>query len=756
MAKYDIDVYGVGRYGPGVPVPFLPDITSGASLPGGPLGVRATVVNPDEVMVRWNQPPQNVFTLIRLVRSMAGPPAWEDDGEILLDAPLGSAVNYLDDGLASARRYYYGVFVFDSQIQEWLRGGYADALVPDATYDHGARMFQLLPAYYQDADRDTGGQLRRTLALLGFELDIAKTEIASLPKAFDMSEGNASAVPLLLRQFGVRPEPELGFGNQRQLVQNLAMLFGSKGSAECLRVLAASVTGWPATVVPGVNLVADNLDAQQDGSIGHWVAGNLASLAYRAGDNSINSPYGRGVVVLTATGTGTAYARCGSGDVWTAVPVVDGVRYGARVSLRGIARPVTLGIDWWSLHGTYLSTTWGTAVTPNIADWSTEADVFGVAPDGAWWGVPVVSMANSAQGYTLYLNGLMVAAVPSAPGMPKYQPARDTRITVLADRINEIRNPRLVTTTWWGTSASADVTASGATLTPVTTERPPPLDENYCGELVTTAAGQGTWTLAPRLRGGSLYSATVWVRVTAGTGGVQMVLRDTVNGDAFDNQSAVYLEGALVPNHGAVWVEDSSGGAHYDDTVTAGTPEYVAVDALTGVASLLDYAPAPPRVAQSATSHDSAWTALEAQLVTGTDDETTIALSLVTDGPCTVRFGAVLLERGDFAPYFDGTIATTTADYMWEGPADASRSHFYRNRTIRSYRFRQLLPRFLPAQQTATLLFAQPLGSIPEGQDLTPGPTTFPGYDTYPSGPGIGALFPSASAYPFRELYPSD
>lgn len=695
MAKWDLDVYGVGRYGPGVPVPFLPDITSGANLPGGPLGVRAKCIDPDRVQVRWNLPPQPVFTLLRLVRSVVGPPAWADDGEVLIDAPMGYAVSYLDDGLDGNRRYYYAVYVFDSEVQQWIRGGFSDAMTPDATYDTGGRLFRLIPPYYQDAD--AAGQLRRFLGLLGFELDILRTEIAGLPDVWDMNRGNAIAVPLLLQQFGIRPEPELGYGNQRALLRNITMLFGSKGSAECLRGLASSVTGWAAQVVDGTNLLPDNQDAQQDGSVGNWTAVSGCTLGYHVGDGSINSPYGVGTLQVISTAVGTMVVALDQNSATELAPVQAGSRYGVSLYARGIARPVSIRVDWYGIRGDYLSSSpYGAPVTPNIADWTTRPTVFATAPADAWWAGVSCQVTGVSAGSVMWLNGVSVAQVSDGSVPPPYQPARDARITVFADLVNEVRNPRLATgTTWWSTAVLNDV-AAGAVLTAGTDDNPPPLDESFYGQFVASAGGQGVWTACPNLVPGALYSAGIWVKVVGGTGRVRLVLRDT------DSDAPLVATSSVAVGNGDGWVELNVG------LVSSGSsPDY--------------------------------------------------QVSLVADGGCTARFGAAMLVRGpEDTPYFDGTIATPTADYMWEGPADGSRSHFYRNRTTRSYRFRKLLPRFIPTARTATLLFAQPVGVTGPGDALYPDATTFPGYDVYPGGPSQTALFPGPSTFPAYDEFPQE
>lgn len=662
-------------YGPGTIVPFLVDPISGASLPSGPMGLQCRVISNYSIDVFWGSAPLSSqtanLTMMRLVRSEIGPPAWEEDGDVLVDAPIGNLLRYTDMGLRAATFYYYTIFIFDATVQTWLRAGSTGTVTPDDSFDMGTRLYQLVPQFYHaldDNQQEFGpGPLQRFLALLGFELSVLRTEIESLAWVWDMKRGSAQAIPYALGQFLLEPEPELGYANQRQLLRAAVVLYALKGSSICVRTLCSTVTGWATSVGSGINLLVDNLDAQFDGSVGRWLGTN-ATVIWRAGDVTINSPNGRGMLVLTASNTSTPSTSLYASDpVYSGVSVIPGQAYGISALVRGSAGDaVTIAVQFWDVKGNIIGPLiTGIPATPDPSDWNQQVSVSVTAPAGAWSMSLRIATAGTVAGHITYISSVMVQPlVNSVAALAAYQPARDIRITVTANQVNEVFNPKFaVDTNSWVTTVGADVTVTGGVLTRITSDEPPPVSSSTAGQLVATAAGQGAWTACTEVTAESYYTGTLWVKVVSGAG-VKMIVRDRASGT----------------------------------------------------------------VVSTANFTANSWNDAEASIVTS-DTSFEVDISLVALGATTVRFGAVMLTQGgsDIA-YFDGDIASSTADYMWEGVANGSRSHFYRQRTMRSYRFRELLPRFIVGGQTATLLFAQPPNT----------PSVFPDDDLYPS----ESLFP--------------
>lgn len=657
MARYNFDVYGSSVYGPGTTVPFIADAISGASLPQGPLGVQCRVSTKDTIDIFWITPPETELTNVRLVRSTVGPPAWENDGDVLLDAARGQAIRWTDMGLLPATFYYYSVFVFDEQVQAWLRGGSTGAITPDSAYDMGDRMWKLVPQWYRDLDDQQqafgDGPLKRFLALLGFEMDIERTEIESLAWIWDQSRGSAQAVPYALGQWLMEPEPELGYTNQRQLLNAATILYALKGSQECVAILSATVTGWATLVGSGTNLMVDNLDAQFDESLGNWHIGANCTFLYREGDGSVNAPNGIGMGKITATASNPSVTIYNDDPIYKGIPVTPGQVYGFQVLVRGAADPTRVSMSWWDVNGNLLSSVDGSTVVPDASDWNQVAVVKASAPALAWSASFKVSTTGTTTTHITYFSSAQFSEIASlTAAMPAYQPARDIRVTAIADKVNEVTNPKLaVDTSGWSTDMAAPAIVAGAVLTRITTDEPPPISSGTCALLVTSTANQGAVIDCGDVVAGRYYTASSWVKLVSGEG---------VHIAAFDvNNTVLYVSPTIT---------------------TLNTWEFVAVSFVTGE---------------------------------GTSD---VRVGIIGDAAMQARFGAVMLTQGGpDVTYFDGSIASDTSDYLWEGQADESRSHFYRQRTTRSYRFRELLPRFIVGDQTATLMFAQPFSVLAEG-----------------------------------------
>lgn len=95
--------------------------------------------------------------------------------------------------------------------------------------------------------------------------------------------------------------------------------------------------------------------------------------------------------------------------------------------------------------------------------------------------------------------------------------------------------------------------------------------------------------------------------------------------------------------------------------------------------------------------------------------------------------GALLERSVSVKPYFDAGLYVGDSDYLWEGDAHESRSHYYERRGVKSARLELILPKYLPYRRSFRLLFAQ---------------------DPYPL-PPPGVLYPEDTLYPEPDLYPS-
>lgn len=107
----------------------------------------------------WSEP-TNGYEL-RLVRNSFSVPSDQNDGINLAQGNYSTALpgqaqpnSYIDTGLSTAsggRWLYYSLFMLTSAGGYWVRSGDLQVMLP-LNWGYGARMFSLLPGYYQDLD----------------------------------------------------------------------------------------------------------------------------------------------------------------------------------------------------------------------------------------------------------------------------------------------------------------------------------------------------------------------------------------------------------------------------------------------------------------------------------------------------------------------------------------------------------------------------------------------------------------------------
>lgn len=231
--------------------------------------------------------------------------------------------------------------------------------------------------------------------------------------------------------------------------------------------------------------------------------------------------------------------------------------------------------------------------------------------------------------------------------------ATHLNITLAADRVNRVINPGAETDAsgWTGTNA---------TLTRVTT---PVRYGTASFQMAVTAAADASMATAAGTAGmpvipGVLYTASGWNIKPTGTAKNRRIdIR-------WYNAAGAQLAGAAGTSQGTQTLQ----------VINTWDRPYVS-------------ATAPP---------GAAWASLVATVV-------------AADAGANQIWDAFLFERGGLQTYFDAAIGDPISDYLWEGTANLSRSHYYFRRAIKNSRLVTRLPDFLPAGMTFTPLFAQPL-----------------------------------------------
>jgi hypothetical protein len=294
MSRYGIDYYGLGYYGP----------DNQATYTAYP--ATATSVTYGTIRLNWVDPSGN-WTKLKLVRNSYGFPTSPYDGITLVNVFSGSdPTEFIDNfDLKQGSFYYYSVFVYETTNYTWVRS--ANILgVSVKDYTSGDKMFEYLPEVYKLVSTyDVGGstentQLNGFLHLFGFQLDYAQTITELLIDRYDTQKVSGLLIPLLLNQFGLEYEPEIGLQQSRILARDAVQLYKEKGSLQGLKeyikafsgyALSSAVAGTPIPAVEGIvnghNLMLDYNDSSFEESVGHWVSdssavGSISQLAEKS------------------------------------------------------------------------------------------------------------------------------------------------------------------------------------------------------------------------------------------------------------------------------------------------------------------------------------------------------------------------------------------------------------------------------------------------------------------------------------------
>lgn len=824
MSRYGIDYYGLSSYGPG----------SSVTYSATPFIARSS--NYGEITLLWTDPVGD-YSKIRLVRNRYGYPTNPYDGTMLIDAKNGfNTTFYVDTDVLQGSYYYYSIFVYEVETYTWVRSGDAIGLAVK-NYKNGNRLYEYLPEIYKitsaytatSANENTN--LKNFLNLFGFQLDYAQTVIDLLIKRYSIEQANGVLIPLLLQQFGIRNEPEIGLQQSRILARDIIQVYKDKGSLEGLKeyikafanlAIPTAIAGTPNPAVNGIrishNLMLDYNDSSFEEGVGHWVSSNNASLSqlgikditavsltsnvatltvgthgYRVGDKItiqgcpvplFNSSTAKTLTAVTSTTisysltaadvstrsvsagivtpvpapweeptansnfpnkaegilsvkntsatSGTVEFKCGDfTPIDMGIPVSADTQYTFSIySTAGTtARSVTVKIDWYNRFGVYLSTSTGSAVSNNTTAFNTRHTVTGTAPTGAYYAVPVVSIASVAGSATSDTHYFDAAQFEASATATEFDEARNIHLTLRANRINELINPAFKApyAPWsvdGATFSSREVTVEPgvdvfeviqASLTSnvakFTTGSTHHLE---VGERVAVqgvgAPYDGAWTITART------TNTFDVSITNAN-----IASASVNGTAYHAGQGFELVGTSTD----VYVKSYTTDADYMPIYYPGTSYAFSIYGRTDVE--------PENIKLSVHWYDISKVLISSEQTDFIEVGPSITwtrASMLSTAPSNAAYAHVeiywsvgtgnelmldsaMFERASFIlPYFDGDAESNTvqdADVFWEGGvANAGRSHFYKNRIAVFNRLKDTLPEFLNAGSTFVLYLAQP------------------------------------------------
>lgn len=676
MSRYGIDYYNAAYYGANTlsdfnAKPFL-------AIPYDYQSIRLTWVTPSG---GWDY--------LRLVRNSYGFPITADDGDVLFeDGVASSRIVYIDKGqtpnnikLKPGHAYYYSIYVRETVHSTWqVAANTVGISVKD--YNTLSNMYNSLPTIltsqvpYDASVEQSNDILYRFLKIFAVSLDLYKTQTENILNRYDITNLNGILIPILMRQFGMKYEPELGLKQSRVMLNNAIRLYKNKGSKLGLKEYVKAYAGYDSTVVMGKNLMLDQNDSSFEQTIGSWASISNATLArHLATDSPIITPYAestaqsdfpnlqKATLQVTASSAGTVeIALSGDTALHYGIPVSASTAYtfSGYAQAGATARSITGLIAWYDNTGTLISTsTAGTGVSDTAGSWSRFTKT-ATSPSNAYFAVPHIRYASAALSEVHYFDALQFEAGSSAT---TFQEARQIKITLIATRINQLLNPNFETNTnhWTVTNGTKVLTTSET------------------GESVEPSG-------SVNISGGSM-------EIYANAAGLVTLASDSMSVFANNDYTfSVYCAAAELVGDSKVvtpyisWYNSSN--------VLISTVNGTAVTAINTFVRPFVTSTAPSSAATAVVGIK--WTA------TGVGGE-------LTGNEITVD--AALFEKSSFVlSYFDGSNGVANlSDLFWEGGSvNNGRSHYYLNRFAVQSRLVKTIPDWITLGSTFELFLAQP------------------------------------------------
>lgn len=285
MSRYGINYYGSSYYGYAASVDY--SVTDFSAVPFGH----------SQIKLNWTSP-SGLWSRLRLVRGTYGFPVTAYEGKELLEVYYGfDPASFLDNSdIMENRFYYYSLFVYDISDYKWIKAGDVSALsVKD--YKTASLLYDYIPEPYKYTSltsaksNEINNSLYNFLSIFGFELDKYRTFIENATRKYNVSVSNGAILPSLLKEFGLKFEPELGLQQARILTRDAVQLYQEKSSNQGIREYIKAFSGYavpnPSSLLlnPGVNgivvghnLMLDYNASSFEESVGVWKNQSNASL----------------------------------------------------------------------------------------------------------------------------------------------------------------------------------------------------------------------------------------------------------------------------------------------------------------------------------------------------------------------------------------------------------------------------------------------------------------------------------------------
>lgn len=694
-APYGNAIYGLTTYGSPPPVHVQ------TSMSVGPTPTNSTTPTGglyNSLFVSWIIPGGNWNQMV-LVRSSFGVPVspFASDGTQLLNQISNFNTSFTDTGLAPGRFYYYALYVFDTDINEWLMAASAQGLCL-TDFQFPQQFTSWTPDWYMEQDQKLvpAAPLARFFGLLGFEMNWIRSEIETLFTLNSPEYISGAMLPYLAGNVGIDYEPALGMGLSRNIVSQAVQLYKTKGTAPGVQAAAAAYSGYGCVLTVSPNLEIQLDDSTADRTIGHWISktsnagvnavaasiyavppqhANYLPIQGNAGLSnglltSVNAhgylpPNNQNVFQLVNHNNQTYITECGSTTATSlGIPVNPTAHYvmSGYFWPRTTLRAFFAQLDWYSSNGSLISSSTGSPVTEIASQW-VRCFVAATPPAGAAYvGRTFKSVSTAVNEQHFFDASQLEINTLATPGPTAWSPPRDLQLNLFPYARNLVINGQgFVGTLGFDNGGAGNViTAVSTGPTPTAGPTwPANVTAGFSSSTVSTNSYYvetdfDTPSFLP-VNPGQAYSGSWWVLFNYATPSTNNTIQLYVNwfGTANPSQStfissSVVAELDTVPNR--VWTQ----------------------------ITLLDVV-APPG-------------AFYAQLVVQGTSNTSAA----------VYVAAPSFGPGLNTAYFDGTFSPSP-DYAFEGTPNESPSAWYPNVLTRLDRLIEVMPEYTPIGSTFSI-----------------------------------------------------